>query len=149
MVANSAASVSAVPVMPGQLLVEAEVVLQGDRGPGVVLLVDLDPLLGLDRLVQAVGPAPALEDAAGELVDDLHLAVGDEVVLVPLVELLGLQRLGELVDVVGRDQVVEVVDAERLSTFSMPSSVGSDGALLLVDLVVGVAVSVRATPANW
>ena len=74
----------------GQLLVEAEVVLQGDRGPGVVLLLDLDPLLGLDRLVQAVGPAPALEDAAGELVDDLHLAVGDDVVLVPLVQLLGL-----------------------------------------------------------
>jgi hypothetical protein len=33
-----------------------------------------------------------LEDAAGELVDDLHLAVLDDVVLVPLVELLGLQR---------------------------------------------------------
>ena len=82
------------PGHPGQLLVQAEVVLQGDRGPGVVLLLDLDPLLGLDRLVEAVGPAPALEDAAGELVDDLHLAVGDDVVLVPPVQLLGLAGPG-------------------------------------------------------
>ena len=82
----------------GELLVEAEVVLQRDGRPGVVLLFDRHPLFGLDGLVEAVGPAPALEDAAGELVDDLHLAVGDEVVLVPLVELLGLQGLGQLVD---------------------------------------------------
>ena len=94
MVANSAASVSAVPVMPGQLLVEAEVVLEGDRGPGVVLLFDPHPLLGLDRLVQAVGPPAALEGPAGELVDDLHLALGHEVVLVPLVELLGRRAPG-------------------------------------------------------
>ena len=50
-------------------------------------------LLGLDGLVQALGPAPALEDAAGELVDDLHLAVDHGVVDVALVERLGLQRL--------------------------------------------------------
>ena len=82
----------------GELVVHAEVVLQGDRGEGLVLLLDLHALLGLDRLVQALGPAPALEDAAGELVDDLHLAVLDDVVLVALVQLLGLERGLELVD---------------------------------------------------
>ena len=83
-----------------QLLVEAEVVLQGHGRPGVVLLLDGDPLLGLHRLVQAVGPPATLQDAPGKLVDDLDFAVRDEVVLVPLVELFGLEGLSQLVDVV-------------------------------------------------
>src|SRR3546814_11371783 len=55
----------------GDLVVHAEVVLEGDRGEGLVLLLDLHALLGLDRLVEALRPAAPLEDAAGELVDDL------------------------------------------------------------------------------
>ena len=112
MLANSEASVSAVPVIPDELLVEAEVVLEGHRGPGVVLLFDPHPLLGLDRLVEAVGPAAAVEGPPGELVDDLHLALGDQVVLVPPVELLGQEGLGEVVDVVDRHRVVEVAHPE-------------------------------------
>ncbi len=38
----------------GQLLVEAEVVLEGDGGEGLVLCVDLDALLRLDRLVESL-----------------------------------------------------------------------------------------------
>ena len=81
-----------------ELVVEAEVVLQGDRRERLVLLLDAHALLGLDRLVQALRPAPALERAAGELVDDLDLAVDDLVVDVALVERLGLQRLDQVVD---------------------------------------------------
>ncbi len=102
---------AAVPVMPGELLVHAEVVLEGDRGEGLVLLLDLHPLLGLDGLVEALGPAAAFQDAAGELVDDLHLAVLDDVVLVALEQLLGLEGRLELVDEVLDDLVVEVLDA--------------------------------------
>jgi hypothetical protein len=39
-----------------------------------------DAFLGLDGLVQAVGPAPARHQAAGELVDDDDLAVLHDVV---------------------------------------------------------------------
>ena len=124
---------------PRQLVVHAEVVLQGDGGPGVVLLLDLDPLLGLHRLVQPVRPAPALQDAAGELVDDLHLAVLDDVVLVPLVQLLGPQRLLELVHVVDGDCVVHVVHAQLAFHLLDAGLGGDDGPLLLVDLVVVVA----------
>ena len=98
MLANSAASVDGRAGHAGELVVHAEVVLEGDRGEGLVLLLDLHALLGLDRLVEALGPAAALEDAAGELVDDLHLAVLDDVVLVALEQLLGPQRGLELVD---------------------------------------------------
>ena len=72
----------------GELLVEAEVVLERDRRERDVLLADRDALLGLDRLVQALAPAAALHDAARELVDDLDLAVLDDVVDVALVERL-------------------------------------------------------------
>ena len=68
--ANSSASVSAVPVMPDELRVHAEVVLERDGRERLVLVLDLHAFLGLDRLVQTVGPAAAGHQAAGELVDD-------------------------------------------------------------------------------
>ncbi len=37
-----------------ELLVHAEIVLEGDRGEGLVLVLDLDAFLGLDRLVQTL-----------------------------------------------------------------------------------------------
>ena len=97
----------------GELLVEAEVVLERDRREGDVLLLDPHALLRLDRLVQALAPAAAFHDPAGELVDDLHLAVLDDVVDVALVERLRLQRLVQVVDELDVARVVEVVDPER------------------------------------
>ncbi len=96
-----------------KLLVEAEVVLQGDRRERDVLLADRNALFRLDRLVQALAPAAAFHDATGELVDDLDLAVLDDVVDVLLVERLRLQRLREVVDELDVARVVEALDAER------------------------------------
>ena len=98
----------------GQLLVHAEVVLDRDRGDGHVLLLDAHVLLGLDRLVQALRPAAALHDAAGELVDDLDLAVDHHVLVVALVQLLGLDRLDQVVDQLAVLGGVQVLDAQRL-----------------------------------
>ena len=50
-------------------------------------------LLGLDQLVQAVLPRAVGHDAAGVLVDDLHLAVGDDVVLVALKDMQSAEGL--------------------------------------------------------
>ena len=99
---------------PGELVVHAEVVLERDGGEGLVLLFDPHALLRLDGLVQTFAPAPALEDPAGELVDDLDLAVLDDVVDVALEELLGAQRGLELVHEVLVDVLVQVRDSERL-----------------------------------
>src|SRR3954453_20965170 len=81
---------------PGELVVHPEVVLERDRGERLVLLLDRHALLRLDRLVQALRPAPALEDAPGELVDDPDLAVDHRVVDVALVQRLRLQRLQQV-----------------------------------------------------
>ena len=81
-----------------ELLVEAEVVLERDGRQRDVLFLDRDALFRLDSLVEAFAPAPAFHDPARELVDDLHLAVLDHVVVVAVVERLGLQRLDHVVD---------------------------------------------------
>ena len=54
----------------GQLLVHAEIVLEGDGGERLILALDLDAFLGFHGLVQAVAPAAARHQASGELVDD-------------------------------------------------------------------------------
>ena len=80
-----------------ELCVHAEIVLDGDGGEGLVLLADVHPLLGLHRLVQPVGPAPARHEAAGELVDDDDLAFLDDVVHIALEDVVGLERLVHVV----------------------------------------------------
>ncbi len=122
----------------GELVVHEEVVLERDRGEGLVLLADDDAFLGLDGLVQALGVAPALHDAARELVDDLHLAVHDHVLLVAVEHVLGLERLLQVVHELARDVGVDVVDAQGALDL-LEALVGRhDGVLGLVHLVVDV-----------
>ncbi len=63
-----------------ELRVHPEIVLEGDRGQRLVLGLDRHSFLGLDRLVEAVRPAPPVHHPAGELVDDDDLAVLDDVI---------------------------------------------------------------------
>ena len=97
-----------------ELVVHAEVVLQGDGGERLVLLLDRHALLRLHGLVQALRPAAALQDAAGELVDDHDFALDDGVVDIALVKRLGLERLVEVVDHVAVLGAVEVPDLQEL-----------------------------------
>ena len=133
MLPNSSASVSAVPVMPGELLVLAEVVLEGDGRERLVLALDLHlgmrgvVFLGFDRLVQPVAPAAARHQASGELVDDDDLAVLHHVVDVEMEQAVRAQRL---IDVVLDVRVLEVVDVAVVrwrssicSAFCVPVSV--------------------------
>ena len=56
-------------------VVQLEEVLQRDRGQRLRFFLDPHPFLGLDGLMQAVAPIAARHEAAGEFVDDDHLAV--------------------------------------------------------------------------
>ena len=120
----------------GELVVEAEVVLQRDGGQRLVLLEDLDALFCLDGLVQALGVAAALHDAARELVDDLHLAARDHVLLVAVEHVLGLEGLLEVVHQLAGHVAVDVVDAEAALDLLEALVGGHDGVLGLVELVV-------------
>ena len=130
----------------GELVVEPEVVLQRDGGQRLVLGLDLDVLLGLDGLVHALVVAAADQHATGELVDDEHLAVADDVVLVAVEQLLGLQRVVEVADQRRVGGLVEVVDAELVFDELHALFVHADGALAQVDLVVDVLFHQRRQP---
>ena len=95
----------------GELGVEPEVVLEGDRGERLVLGLDRHLLLGFQRLMQAVGVAPALHHAPGELVDDHHLAVAHQIVDVAREQPVRAQRL---IDVVDQGDVRDVVQLQVL-----------------------------------
>jgi hypothetical protein len=126
-----------------QLLVHAEVVLQSDGRECLVLFLDAHAFLGLDRLVEAFGVTTSGKDAAGELVDDLDLAVLDHVLDVALVELLRLERGLQVVDEVDVHVVVQVLDAEDLLDLRHALLADRDRALLLVEFVVLVLVEPR------
>ena len=120
----------------GELLVHAEVVLEGDGRERLVFLADGDAFLGFDGLVQAVGPAAAGHEAAGELVDDDDFAVFDDVLDVALVEGVGFDGDFDVVLEVPVLGVGDVADAEQLFDL-LPALVGDgDGAGLFVDDVV-------------
>ena len=119
-----------------QLLVQAEVVLQRDGGERLVLLAHEHALFRLERLVQALGVAAALHDAAGELVDDLHLAVHHDVVHVAMEQELRLQRLLQVVRQLAGRVGVDVVDAQHGLDLLKAALGGVDGLLRLVHLEV-------------
>ncbi len=100
-------------------------------------------LLGLHGLVQAVGPAAAVHDAAGELIHDEHLAVFDHVLHVALEEVLGLERLLEVVHHLPGRVGVEVLDAEELLHARHTGLGGRHGALGLVELEVLLELEAR------
>ncbi len=95
----------------GELVVEAEIVLEGDRGQRLVLGLDGHALLGFERLMQAFRVAPTGHHATRELVDDDDLVGLDDVVLVALEQLVRLERL---IDVMHHSDVLDVVERAAL-----------------------------------
>ena len=80
-----------------QLPIHAEVVLVRDGRQRAALGLNVDALFGLDRLVQAIAPAPPLHLATRELIDDQNLAALDEIVDVLFVEHMRPQPLVDVV----------------------------------------------------
>ena len=81
-----------------ELGVEAEVVLNGDRGEGLRFRIDLHAFLGFHRLVKTVAPAASGHFSSGLLIDDDHLVFLNDVLVVLLVEAVGAEELADLVD---------------------------------------------------
>ena len=132
----------------GELRVEPEVVLEGDRGQRLVLRLDRHLLLGLERLMQAVGVAPALHHPAGELVDDHDLAVLDQIVDVAGEQAMRPQRLVDVMDQRDVGDVVElgVLEQARLGQpglHLLAAALGQRDRPLLLVLLVVVGLELR------
>ena len=126
----------------GELGIEAEIILERDRGERLVLVLDGDVLFRLERLVKALGIAAALHHPAGELVDDDHLVIAHDVVRVAREEFVRAERL---VGVMRQRDVVNVIERAGLhqARFEQQRLDALDarvrqrhGALLLVLLVI-------------
>ena len=98
----------------GELAVETEEVLEGDGGQGFALAGDVDALLGLDGLVQALVVAAAVHEPAGELVDDDDLPVLHHIVDVLFHDAPGLHGLVDVVGDGGVFHVGQVFQAGRI-----------------------------------
>ena len=70
----------------GELVIHAEVILQRDRRLGLRGLLHLYVLLRLDRLMKSVGVAATIHDTTGLLVDDHHLIVDHNILIVSIEE---------------------------------------------------------------
>ncbi len=132
---------------PRQLLVEFEEILEGDRGERLILLLDLHFFLGLDRLVQTVGPLAADHETAGELVDDDDLAVWlHHVVTVAFVEVVGLERIVDQVRPLHVARRVEAFEPGDLLGLAHAFIVQVAGPLLFLDLEMDVALELAGDP---
>ena len=76
-----------------ELLVDAEKVLEGDRRHRATFFLNPHVFLRFDCLMQTIRPTTSREDAAGEFVDDQHLAITHQVVDFALVERVRAQAL--------------------------------------------------------
>ena len=90
--------------------------------------------------MQALRVAAALQHATGELINDEHLAVAHDVLLVLAKERLGLERLDEVVHQLAMHVEVQVVNAQGALHLLHARLERGDGLALLVHLVVGVAL---------
>ena len=123
-----------------ELVIKAEIVLEGDRREGLVFLLDIHMLLRLDGLVQAFGVAAAEHQAAGKLIDDDDLAVLDDIVDVALHDAVRTQSLVDVVTERSVFHVGEILETEgRLGFFDAARGQGS-GLRLFVHDIVGVKV---------
>src|ERR1700674_3537345 len=90
-----------------KLLIQAEVVLEGDSGKRMVLALYFNALFGLNRLVQALAIATSWHLAACELIDDYHFPVFDDIVFVALEDDL---RLNGVLHVACQVKIVFIED---------------------------------------
>ncbi len=119
-----------------KLLIHAEIILDRDGSQGLVFLADVDPFFRLDRLVKTIGPAPARHQAAGELVDDDHLAVFDHVIDVTLEDGVGLETLKDMMQGIDLPRIVEIMNAEQPLDFRHSGFRKRSRPALLIDGVV-------------
>ena len=92
---------------PGQTLIHAEIILKGDGGHGLVFTLDGDSLLGFNRLMQTVRPAPPRHCAPGKLINNDNFALLDDVVHVFLEKRVSAQSRADVMQQVDVGRIVK------------------------------------------
>ena len=87
-------------------MVHTEIVLQSDGGEGLRGGFDLYALFGLDCLMETVAPTATFHDTACLLIDNLHLTVHDDIVVVLHEHGVGLQQLLDGVNALSFQRII-------------------------------------------
>ena len=90
-----------------ELAVHTEIILERDRGEGLVLALNVHTFLGLDPLMQAIGPAPTRHQTTGELIHDHYFAVLHHVVTILEEEMVRTQCLRQLMDQADEHRLIQ------------------------------------------
>ena len=91
----------------GQLGIQAKIILIGDRGQGLVFILNGHAFFGLNGLMQALRPAAPGHGPARELIHDHHLPVLDDIVHVFLKQVMGPQGGVQMVQDADIDGVIQ------------------------------------------
>ena len=116
----------------GLLLVFVKVILEGDRSERPALTLDLDFLLGLDGLVQAVRIAASGHQTSGKFINDDDLVVLDHVIFVTRHQVMRLQRGIDVVQDLRVLGIAQIVLLEILLGLAHAFGRQRTGLLLLV-----------------
>ena len=127
----------------GQFVVHAKIVLEGDRGQGLVFVLDPNTFFGLQGLVQSVAVTASGHQSAGKFIDNDDLALFDDIVNIPFEEGVGLKGLIDMVQQFDIFGIVEVVDFQQLLTFGNPFFGQTGRAGLLIDAVITLRTQTR------
>ena len=82
-----------------KLVVHAEEVLEGDGGQGSISLGDFNVFLGFDGLMKTISVTAPFQDTTSKFIYNLNLTIPHHVVHVGLVQGVGTNCLGKIVDV--------------------------------------------------
>ena len=126
------------PVIAAQLVIHAKIVLDGDCRQGLVFLTDAHTFLGLNRLVESVGPAPTGHQAAGEFVNNNDLAVLDHIIDIALEQGVGPQGLVDVVQGADFRRIVQVFDPQDALDLGYPLLGQGGVTLFFVNRVIEV-----------
>ena len=96
------------PGHPGQFVVKAEVILERGRSQCLALFMNLNPFLGLNRLMQTLGQSSPGHGATGVLIDQDHFPVLHNVLDIPVEQRMSAQAGIDVVQQIEIGSAVEV-----------------------------------------
>ena len=128
---------------PRQFFIHPEIILKGDRRQGLIFLLDLDPLLRLEGLMETIAVTPSRHDPAGKFIHDDDLSLLDEVVDIPFEEGVGAKGLVNMMEEINVLGFIEILDFEITLDPGDPLLRQNDRTALLLDGIILFLAKVR------
>ena len=124
----------------GQLVIKAEVILEGNGGKGLVLFLNIHMLLRLDRLVKALRIPSAQHQTTGKFIHDDDLAVFHDIIDIAFHDTVSLQRLIDMVAEGSVFDIRQILQPEGLLRFRDAAGGQCGGFRFFIHHIVGIQI---------